>query len=264
MESKRTWLLSYLVCSSIALALYIFSRNTHIGKTICILVIEMQILMLVFFLLVIIFKWNNGCRRILTLFYFGGSIYLGINHYISKWYIIVPVSLLLIFYMLWNIGGVKNCIIAYKYKIQLNRVVSESKSSYAGYKNGVGQYNIRNGLGFWAKVKTKKEPNWKNYEFHSSGLSMFSIADALSGITTDRWENQITKVSKINTGLGKKHKALRNNESLYEEKYMINRIREKMEDFNEETKGLDKSIKALDSEIVKSRKKEKKILRKRW
>lgn len=166
--------------------------------------------------------------------------------------------------MLWNIGGVKNCIVANKYKLQLDIAVAESKNSYAGYKDGVGQYNERNELGFWTKVKTKKEPNWKEYEFRSSGLDMFLFEDALIGITTNRWERQIAKVRRISSGLEDKHKALRNNESLYDEKNTIKRIKEKTESFGGETEGFDKQKKAIDLEIGKSRKKEKKILKKRW
>ena len=166
--------------------------------------------------------------------------------------------------MLWNIGGVKNCIVANKYKLQLDIAVAESKNLYAGYKDGVGQYNERNELGFWTKVKTKKEPNWKEYEFRSSGLDMFLFEDALIGITTNRWERQIAKVRRISSGLEDKHKALRNNESLYDEKNTIKRIKEKTESFGGETEGFDKQKKAIDLEIGKSRKKEKKILKKRW
>ena len=93
---------------------------------------------------------------------------------------------------------------------------------------------------------------------------MFFFEDALIGITTNRWERQIAKVRRISSGLEDKHKALRNNESLYDEKNTIKRIKEKTESFGGETEGLDKQRKAIDSEIGKSRKKEKKILKKRW
>ena len=89
-----------------------------------------SVLMLIFFLLVIIFKWSNWCRTILMLFYLGGTIYLGINHYITKWYIIVLLSLVLAFYMLWNIGGIKNCIIANKYKLRKRSIVSILTKKY--------------------------------------------------------------------------------------------------------------------------------------
>lgn len=216
------------------------------------------------FLLIIVFKWNNWCRTILMILYIGGNIYLGINHHISKWYIIVPLSIFLLFYMIWNIGGVKNCIIANKYKMQLDTAVSESKGSYAGYKDGVERYNTRNGLGFWTKVKIKKEPNWKKYEFRASGLDMFILEHALLGITTNHWKTQIVKISKINSNLVDKNNALKNNESLYKEKYTINRIKEKSESFGRKTGDFDKNREKLDLKIEEGRKTEKKILKKRW
>ena len=225
---------------------------------------EMQILMFGFFLLILLFRWRRWCRTILALFYVGGSIYLGVNHFIEKWYIIIPISILLLFYMLWNIGGVVNCVAANKFKLFLDKVVSETQGSYDDYKDGIEKYNVRNGLGFWSKVKTKREPKWKKYEFGATGLEMFALENALLGIRTKHWERRISKVSKISSNLGDKHSALRNNESLYEEKDMISRIREKNDSFGGSTGNFDEQRSAINFQIDKSREREKKILKKRW
>ena len=264
MESKRAWLLSYILFVAIALICYIFLWNTVIGSTLFVLVITMQILILVFFFLILIFKWKQWCRLTLFCLYIGACFYLWINGYIFKWYIIIPLSILLLFYMMWNIGGVINCVIANKYKVLLDKALHESKGSYDYYKDGVDHYNRRNSLGFWTKIRIKKEPRWKKYEFELAGLELFSLGHALWGISTDRWEKKLLKVSRINSNLDDKHSALENNESLHEEKQMISKISGKMESLGRSTDNFDRQKNVIDAEIDRNKKLEKKILKKRW
>lgn len=263
LSSKRAWLLSYAIFSFLAICLYFIALDSAGGKTTLILISEMQVLMLLFFFLIIIFKWKGWCRTILAILYLGGTIHLGVNHIISKWYVIVPISIILLVYMIWNIGGIVNCIVANRYKMELDRVLAESKQSYGDYKDKVGQYNIRNELGFWTKIHTKREPNWNRLGFNSSGLNMFSFEDALFGVNTLDWERRISKMSRINSGLSDKHSALDNNSSLFEEKELIGRIIEKSDGIDANTDIFTKQDKILNTEIASSRKKERKILRRK-
>lgn len=263
MSSKRAWLLSYFIFVILECVLFLFARGNDGGKTALILIGEMQILILLFFFFIVIFKWKSFCRAFLVILYLIGTVYLGVNHIICKWYIIIPISIVLIVYMFWNIGGVVNCIVANRYKVYLDTTLKNNYELYDAYKEKVEKYNTRNQLGFWTKVRAKKEPNWYRLGFNSSGLQMFCIVDAFFGVSTIVWEQNISKLKKINANLFDKHGALDNNYSLYEEKETIDRIRNKNNDMGGSTDFFGKQEEMLNNKIESNRKKEIRILKRR-
>lgn len=263
LSSKRAWLLSYAIFSFLAICLYFFALDSVIGKTALILISEMQILMMFFFGFIIIFKWKAWCRTILAILYLGGSIYFGINHIISKWYIIVPISIVLLVYMIWNMGGVVNCVVANKYKKKLERTLKEARESYSVYIGKVGAYNECNELGWFSKIRIKREPKWEKFEFASSGIEMFSIEKALEGVETLVWEKQLSEIDRINSRLNDKHLALDSNYSLFEEKETIGRINDKSRKLGIDNDTFEMGKRSLYNEIKRNRKKGKKILKRR-
>lgn len=263
LESKRAWLLSYGIVLGIIVCLYTFIGNNDIVKTICILLLEMELLIFISFFIIIIFEWKNGIRLVISIFYLGIMICNGINKLICKWYIILPVILIVELYMFWNIGGVINCIIASRHKAKLLEIISYGKNVYEEYRNKVKEYNQRNNLGFWIKVRIKKEPNWFDLGFNTTGLDMFSFGDALFGINTSQWVRKEERLNQIISNLYDKHDALDNNESLINEKNMIDRIKDKSKIIGATTYALDEQEKEVNMLINKSRKVEKKLLKKR-
>ena len=263
LESKRAWLLSYSLVTILTIGLYFGAADSLVCKTAWILIGEMQALMALFFLLILIFKWRTWCRIFLAILFLGITIYFGINHLIYKWYVIIPLSLVLLFYMLWNIGGVVNCVVANKYKKQLDKAVLECRQSYSDYKGKVREYNTRNELGFWTKIRTKKEPNWVALGFGSSALGMFALDKAILGISTLEWENNLAKMRKINVRLSDKHDALDNNSLLLEEREIIGRIKHNSVKIGGRTDIFSNQEQTLDKKIESNRKKERKILKRR-
>lgn len=263
LESKRAWLLSYSLVTLLTMGLYFGAADSLVCKIAWILVGEMQALMALFFLLILIFRWRTLCRTFLAISFLGITIYFGINHLISKWYVIIPLSLVLLFYMLWNIGGVVNCVVANKYKKKLDKAVLECKQSYNDYKGKVGEYNTRNELGFWTKIRTKREPNWGTLGFDSSALGMFALDKAIPGISTLEWENNLLKMREINARLSDKHDALDNNSSLLEEREIIGRIKHNSVKIGERTDIFSNQEQTLDKKIKRNRKQERKILKRR-
>ena len=55
-ESKKAWLLSYVIFTIIPGTLYIFTWKNEIAKTIGIMLFEAQVIILIFFLFITIFK----------------------------------------------------------------------------------------------------------------------------------------------------------------------------------------------------------------
>ena len=262
-ESKRMWLLSYVICTLIPGALYYCLWDYPIAKTIGIMFIEVQIIMFVFFWLILIFKWKVCCRTIASLIYLGITIYEGVNGNLVKWYIIVPIFLVTEIYMLWNLGGVVNCAIASLYRDRLNGKVNVGRYSYGSYADDLNEYNRRNGLGFFTKVRKKKEPNWKKLGFNYTALEMFYFKDALVGIDSSQWDRKEIKLNKINSRLDDKLGALDSNRSIHEEKSTIDRIRVKAKSAGLDTLGYDASSEKLESVKNKNVKNGKGILRKR-
>ncbi len=132
-ESKRIWLLSYILVTGIIGVLFYFQWNSAIGKTVVYMMAIMQLIILVEFLLIILFEWTSGCRILASIVFFALIIYNRGNDYLTNWYIIIPIFIIAEFYMLWNLGGVENCIIANRYKEVLDKFVSDGISSYGQY-----------------------------------------------------------------------------------------------------------------------------------
>lgn len=190
LESKRMWLLSYMICVAFSVALYCFLWDYPIARTVGIMFFTIQSIMFVFFWLIIFFRWKSYCRTVVTIIYLGMTIYEGVNGYLVKWYIIIPIFLITVIYMLWNLGGVVNCAIASPYRDRINEKVRVGRYSYDSYAGDIDGYNIRNGLGFFTKIRKRKEPNWKRLSFNYSALEMFYLEDALVGIDESQWERK--------------------------------------------------------------------------
>lgn len=267
LESKRMWLLSYLISTTIPVALYYFLWDYPVARTVGIMFFTIQAIMFVFFLLILIFRWKAYCRMVVTVIYLGMTIYEGVNGYLVKWYIIIPIFLVTVIYMLWNLGGVVNCAIAGPFRDRLNEKVRSGRDSYGSYAEDVEGYNIRNGLGFFTKVRKKREPNWKKLGFNYSALEMFYFEDALVGIDSSQWERKEKKLNKINNKLNDKndvlYDVLKNNKRIHDEKDSLDRIRVKAKSAGLDTSGYDVLRGKLEIVRKKNVKKEKGILRKR-
>jgi hypothetical protein len=263
LESKRMWLFSYLIFVVILASLYFVSWENYIGKTCAIMLLDMLIIVLVFFIIIIFFKYNTYIRLVATCLYLGITIYEGINSYICKWYIIIPVFLITELYMLWNLGGVINCIIASGYKRKLEMDISYGIESYISYADEVDQFNKRNNLGFWSKVRVKREPRWQDLEFDTSGIEMFYIENALCGVNSYIWNKKVKKINKINTRLKEKNNALESNQTLYSEKESLDRVISKNNTAGIITNGLENSVEKLDGAVKRNRKKSRRILKRR-
>lgn len=262
-ESKRMWLISYTICTVIPITLYYFLWEYPIARTIGVMCFVTQSIILVFFLLIVIFKWTLGCRTIAFILYLGITIYLGVTGMLVKWYIIIPIFLATDVYMLWNLGGVANCIIAGPYRKRLNEKINTGRGSYGSYAGDIGEYNDRNKLGFFTKVRKKREPKWNELGFDSGALQMFNFWDAVLGISSQQWDNKEKKLDRINSRLNDKNSALYNNRSIHEEKACLHRISGKAGEAGLDTTGYDKSGRTLEKVRKKNVKKEKKVLRKR-
>lgn len=156
-ESKRAWLLPYCIFCCLAIAISQFWYDKDWLRTICLMMGTMLSGMVFCFILMVLFRWITWVRRILVVMYIGATVYGWINNYIKRWYVIIPSFLIMSFFMMWNLGGVKNCIIASAYRAKLNNLISRVNSEYDKYSSGVDRYNARNGLGFFNKVRKKEK-----------------------------------------------------------------------------------------------------------
>lgn len=262
-ESKRMWLLSYVICTLIPGALYYWLWDYPIAKTIGIMFIELQIIMFVFFLLILIFKWKVYCRAIASLVYLGITIYEGVMGNLIKWYIIIPVFLVTEVYMIWNLGGVVNCAIASPYRSRLNAKINVGQDSYGSYAGDLDEYNQRNSLGFFSKVRKNREPNWEKLRFNYTALEMFYFENAFIGIDSSQLDNKENKLDKINSKLSNKIDVLDSNRSLFEEKNTIDKISLKAKTAGLDTSGYDESREKLEAVRKKNVKTGNSILKKR-
>ena len=264
LSSKRTWLLSYLAFEMIEIILIIFGRESSIGKTAIILIGIMQGLILLFFAFIVFFEWKRFCRSFLTLLYLGCVICLSINHIISRWYIIIPLSIVLVAYMFWNIGGVVNCIVAVNYKDELDSCLKQCHEFYNNYKEKVEKYNTRNNSEHGTEFHIKKEPDWYGLCFDSTGVQMFGLFNSFFGISISikKWNQKIAKIEKISFGLANRCEALDTNTLLFEEREILGRIRDKRKGISDKDDLLEQE-EILNNTLETNRKKVLKILKKR-
>jgi hypothetical protein len=142
---------------------------------------------------------------------------------LHRWYIIIPIFLFTEIYMIWNLGGIINCVTASEYKMQIDSGIAKEKAAYQQYVVDLKNYNLDNDLNFFHKVRKKREPFWEGLEFCDSGISMFELEIALRGIDTDKWDENIKELERINSRIGEKQQVFFENKSFHEEKNMIAR-----------------------------------------
>jgi len=262
-ESKRFWLLSYVICLFIPGTLYYCFWGNSTAKTIGLMFVQVQIIMFIFFWLILVIKWKLFCRVVAALFYLGITIYEGVNGNLIKWYVIVPVFLVAEIYMLWNLGGVANCVVASGYRDRLGSKINAGRYTYGAYADDLNDYNERNGLNFFTKVRKKVEPNWKRLDFNYTALEMFYFENAITGIDFSKLDKKESKLDKINSRLNDKLCALDSNRNIGEEKSAIDRIMLKAKSAGLDISGYDASSVKLESVRKKNVKNSKSILRKR-
>jgi hypothetical protein len=201
--------------------LYRFAWDSTVGRTVGLILIELQSLMLIAFFLIVIFKWHTWCRILFSFFYIVLTIFECMIGNLHRWYIIIPVYLFTEIYMIWNLGGIINCVIAAAYKKRLDSGIENGKAAYQQYVVDLKNYNLDNGLNYFRKIRKKWEPFWEKHEFHGSGIAMFELKKAFRGIDTDEWDRSINELDQINSRIGEKQQVFLENKSLQEEKNML-------------------------------------------
>ena len=262
-ESKRAWLLSFLLFTGFFVCLYLKQWDNIYGKTIGKMIAGNLLIAAITFLLIIIFKMKNAGRMIAAAGYLGLIIYQGINGELYKWYVIVPTFIIMELYLLWNLGGVINCIVAEEFEDKIRDAIWEGQELYQQYSTGVDYYNEKNELGFFTKVRKKFPPDWAQFEFHPDGIKMFGFSNALFGIETIALEQRLDKMKKINANLESKQKAIDGNKGLHEEMDMLCEVASKKEKNGEPIDRYEKGYEKLQREKKEKMKKEKKILKRR-
>lgn len=259
-ESKRAWLLPYSIFCCLTIAIYQFWYDKDWLKTIGLMMGAMLIGMALFFILIVLFRWTTWIRRILIVLYIGATVYGWINNYIKWWYVIIPSFLIMCFFMVWNLGGVKN---SSPYRKKLKNLGSRVNSEYDNYSSGVDSYNSRNGFGFFTKVRKKRKVNLAWYGFNSSGINMFALEDALFGVSTSDWESKVGKLNKKIGRISDENDAIFADETISDECRRFNDIKKTNREMEYYNPDHDKISAELDRQKKKGIKAQKKVLKKR-
>lgn len=262
-ESKRAWLLPFVLLLGITITIYFKWFEKDWMKTICLMMGTMLLGMTMFFLFIILFRWTTRGRRILLILYTIFTIYCWINGYIGHWYVVIPSFLTMVFFMIWNLGGVENCVKASPYKKKLSDLCEVINLEYDDYSEGVDRYNSRNGLGFFSKVRKKRKVNTAWYNFNSSGLDMFTLEYALFGVSTLGWEKNIEMLYRKISRISEKKDAIYADEIISDEYERISNIKRKNLEIGYVDKKNDIILAELNDKKKSGIKKQKKILRRR-
>jgi hypothetical protein len=163
------------------------------------------------------------------------------------------------------LGGIINCVIASPYKIRLDDAVSKGMYSYDDYADEVSNFNNRNNLNLWNKVKTKKEPNWQRLGFGMSGVELFGCEKSLFGISNDiyRWNKNENNLNRINGRLDDKNNALMSNQAIYKEKENVDRIGAKAKFIGVNIDDIGASSENLGAKLKNSETRAKKVLKRK-
>ena len=261
-ETKKVWLLSYIIITGFVLMVYLFCFDSEAGKTIVCMLTLTQFIMLAEFLIIVWFKWIVGCRVIASVLFLTLVIYCGAKRHIQKWYIIIPAFILSYIYMMWNLGGIKNCIIASPYKAKLDNLVSECKLAYRQYSCGVDEFKVSNGTDALSWVYKKKEPDWDSYDI--DGLGMFCVEVALIGMDRWYWDYKVAKIESLNKELDIKNQVLNSDISIKQEVEMLENIKSKTDCIRNLNVDLNSQINKLKKIKKDNAKKARKILNMRF
>lgn len=266
-ESKKIWLGSYLFNTLILFLLYRFAWDKSIGKTIGIMFFGMQILIVLFFVKIVVFGKIQNVRTLPVIIYLGFVIYEGMKGNLHRWYIIIPIFLIASINIIWNLGGVSNCIIASPIRKCLNSKVEETKQRYNEYYQKLKEYNERNQLGYWTKIKVKKAPDWERMGFHYTALWMFIDSNAIVGVDFSECERKLSELNEMAERLNEKLLALHNNDTNHQEMKELNKMINRQKKLGRDVTKENQRLQDCEVEMKINMKKEKKVLKrglKRW
>lgn len=263
LESKRKWLFSFLFFGGIDTFLLLFQHDINWLKTISLMIGIMLILMVMFFLIIILFKRIYWVRFLLFVSYTIIIIYAWIMNYINYWYVIIPVYFIMSLFMIWNLGGVRNCIIAAPYQRKIYELVFKINKDYKSYSSLVDEYNNANGFSFFSKVRKKREPNLNKYGIDLSGLSMFKMEYAIYGIKTDLWERDIIKLNEKIGNIEDKIRVMNNDKIISNERNRLENLGEKSKQIGYDNQEHKIIMEKLNMKKKKGIKLQKKVLKRR-
>lgn len=261
-ESKKRWLLPLIVMTVIALILLLNDRNS-VCKTIAWLILSVQMIIIIEFIAIVLFKWTRGCRVIAVLGFVLLTAYLFINKYIERWYIVIPTWFVLCVYMLLYLGGVKNCVIASLYKQCLEAKIQKAKCLYEQYLIGIEAFNdIDNSLSL-TKIKAKREPSWEKYKMKLTASDMFEFYYAFWGLDTYNLDKQLERIQLYIDNLNDKNKAIQSVQELDKESDKLDNLNKLNSIMSGQNKDLSYQYNLLSIHKKNNIKKTKKILKRK-
>lgn len=258
-ESRGIWLFSIFLCLFLASGFIIYGKST---------VLMTMANMILGALLIIIFESIFITYEILKKYYkcLGISLFFLIVlcenrfEYIDKWYVIVPMFIILSLYIFWFLEGFRNCVVISEMEPDLTKLVEESKRIYPEYKTTIEKYNSEYCLTGRKSIKIKEEPNWRKYEFDYNGYEMFCLFNVIyKGYISDILRREIT-LRGLNENMEKDIDAVKANFKLRQEQEMAKSLSNQ----NFLSPIPDKSIKELETIYNRSHKKVNKLLRRKW
>ena len=223
-ESKKRWVLSFIVMTVIASVLLLNDRN-YACKTIACLILSAQMIIIIEFIVIVLFKWTRRCRVIAVLGFGLFTAYLFVNKYIERWYIVIPTLFILCIYIMLYLGGIRNCVIASLYKQCLEAKIQKAKNLYKEYLTGIETFDdIDNSISL-TKIKAKKEPSWEKYKMELRASDMFEFYYAFWGLDTDNWDKQLERIQLYIDNLNEKNKAIKYVQELDEESDKLDKLK---------------------------------------
>ena len=213
----------------------------------------------------IVYVISNFISRVLfELIFISFTIVLSCLGKISPWYISVIACILNSIYMMWIIGCVRNYDTAIKQINETQQKINEGKLSYNNYSNGLEEFNSANNLGFFSRVRKKREPNWQKYNIKYNMEDIFGFGSALLGIDSSEYNRKSDKLNKCNTNLSGKNNAIESDRTLRHEKNALEKYMERKQLLlNQEDLQMKQNINKLNSIHKNNLKVAKKILRKK-
>ena len=256
-ESKKVWLLSFVILTVISLVLYLFAWENDAAKTVGIMLFVAQAVIAISFLIIVIFKVKKHFFKVLALLvYLGIVIYMSCNGILHGIGAIISSFIVVGMYMIWNLGGVINCVIAEWYKKEINTAIANADETYDIYIQLVRKYDDI----FSEKVRMKtKEPKWNDYRLYVIGLDMFIFKDAITG-KFDMWqtfEKNLEEIVNILSVLNERISIATNHISALQnekqELYRITEVSGKMSKTNLSLRDI-KNIEKWNKKIIKKHK----------
>lgn len=258
-ESKGIWLFSIFIFLFLASAFIIYGKSTVL-MTMTNMILGALFVAIIESVFIAYEKLEKKYKLLGISLFFLIVLFESRFGYIDKWYVIVPVFIILSLYIFWLLEGFRNCVVISEMEPDLTKLIEKSKKVYKEYKTKIEEFNVEYCLTGRKSIKVKEELNWAKYEFDYKGYEMFCLHNVTYKYYINDLYNRERTLKEFNEKLIEKINAVESDFNLKQEQEMVKELSNQ----KNLPPNFDGSVEKLEKMHKCNHKKVNKLLRRKW